>query len=319
MAAKQGRTWCGTLNHDGDEKVLGEFIEEKLKTQAIRGVYQEEEAPSTGQRHLQYAVVFKAPVRLSWLKANVCAKTHWTLANGSWDAQVKYCTKEESRVAGGLNGQFGEEPKAKGTRTDLDAVHEMVKANMAMNGSDLQRLISDAYPTQYAKYHAGINRLISLNRHTPDYSLAQLRPKQQELADILDADPDDRKIIWVYDPVGNTGKTALMRHYISQGKAVRLSGKKADMAHAYEGQRIVFFDLSRTSAETATYLYDFAEELKSGIIFSGKYDSTLKKFDAPHVVFLANTPYPEGVWSADRKQLLQWSQAPAPLFNAPKD
>lgn len=318
MVNPQGRTWCGTLNHDDDEKALGEFIEEKMKKLAVRGVYQEEVAPSTGQLHLQYALVFDKPVRLTWLKANVCPRTHWTLAKGNWDAQVKYCTKEESRRPGGLNGQFGDAP-APGARTDLDAVYEMVKANKAMNGSDLRLLIADAYPAQYAKYHHGIDRLITLNRPCPDYSLPNFRPHQQKLADILDSPADDRKIIWVYDPVGNTGKTALMKHYLTKGGAVRLSGKKADMAHAYEGERIVFFDLSRTSAETAQYLYDFAEELKSGVIFSGKYDSQLKRFDVPHVVFLANTPYPEGVWSADRKHLLQWSQPPAPMFNAPKD
>jgi len=314
--SKMGRTWCGTLHGYEPEEV--DALIEKIQKIAVRGVWQEEVTPTTGKDHLQYALSLDKPVRMAWLKANVCDKTHWTLANGAWDAQVRYCTKEESRKPGGLNGQFGAEV-APGKRSDLDAVYEMVKANVAMNVNDLQRLIADAYPAQYTKYHGGINTLIRLHRPKPDQSLPKFRPHQQELADILDAPADDRKIIWVYDPVGNTGKTALMRHYLTKGNATRLSGKKADMAHVYQGERVVFFDLSRTSAEHATYLYDFAEDLKSGCIFSGKYEGAVKHFAPPHVVFLANTPYPAGVWSEDRKHVLQWSLPPAPMFNAPKD
>jgi len=316
MAARQGRIWCGTL-HGVTGDALRAFVE-RAEGLATRGVYQEETCPETGRVHLQYALAFAQPKRMSWLKDNVCDKTHWTCANGSWEAQVRYCSKEASRKEDGLNGSWGAAP-APGKRTDLEAVHAMIKDNAEMSVYDLRKLISDAYPAEYAKYHAGLDRMIVLNRPRPDFALPALRPHQQALADLLDVPADDRKIIWVYDPIGNTGKTSLMRHYLTKGKAISLSGKVADMAHAYDGEGIVFFDLSRTSSETCAYLYDFAEKLKNGVCFSGKYDSHSKQFAPPHVVFLANFPYPEGVWSADRKLLLQWSQPLAPLFNAPKD
>jgi len=316
MMARQSRNWAGTL-HGVEGDALRAFVE-RAEGLAARGVYQEEKCPETGRIHLQFALGFSDPKRGSWMKKNVCDKTHWTACNGSWDDQVRYCTKEESRVEDGLNGSWGAAP-APGKRTDLEAVHAMIKDNAEMSVNDLRKLISDAYPGEYAKYHAGLDRMIVLNRPRPDFALPALRPHQQELADLLDVPADDRKIFWVYDPIGNTGKTSLMRHYLTKGKAISLSGKVADMAHAYDGQKIVFFDLSRTSSETCSYLYDFAEKLKNGVCFSGKYDSHTKQFAPPHVVFLANFPYPEGVWSADRKKVLQWSQPLAPVFNPPKD
>jgi len=317
--APQNRTWAGTCQLNDDDFDVPAFMKAAEAAGAVAGVYQVEKAPSTGQVHLQFALRFKNPKRMAWLKANVCTKTHWTSCNGSWADQVRYCTKEESRVDDMPNGSWGDAGVVPGTRCDLAAILEMIKSNKDKTVNDIQRLIIEAYPGQYGRNASNIIRMINLHRPLPDRTLPHFRPHQQALADLLEKDPDDRKIIWVYDPVGNTGKTALMRHYQSLGEAASLSGKVADMAYAYQGERIVFFDLSRTSAEHATYLYDFAERLKSGSVFSGKYDSGTKHFKTPHVVFLSNGPYPEGVWSADRKVVLQWSQPLAPIFNAPKD
>lgn len=93
------------------------------------------------------------------------------------------------------------------------------------------------------------------------------------------------------------------------------------MAYAYNGEPMVFFDVTRTQAEHMDHLYQFAEQLKNGIIFSSKYESGTKCFDPPHVVFFANQgPHP-GKWSADRchetvlntadKEIVPWDELPA--------
>ena len=52
------------------------------------------------------------------------------------------------------------------------------------------------------------------------------------------------------------------------------------------------------------HLYSFAEELKNGKFMSGKYESTFTLFEPPHVVFLSNSMFQEGKWSADRVYLV---------------
>jgi hypothetical protein len=49
-----------------------------------------------------------------------------------------------------------------------------------------------------------------------------------------------------------------------------------------------------------SYLASAAENFKNGMTFSGKYMSAQKNFAPPHVVFFANFPPPDGLWSEDR-------------------
>ncbi len=65
-------------------------------------------------------------------------------------------------------------------------------------------------------------------------------------------------------------------------------GKVADIAHAYDEQPIVCFDLSRTMVDHCDHVYSMIEKFKDGCIFSGKYESRTKIFDVPHVIVFAN-------------------------------
>lgn len=154
----------------------------------------------------------------------------------------------------------------------------------------------------YVKYSSGFQKLARHHQPLPPKLDLELRPWQQELNSRLLEEPDDRRIFWVRDTAGGKGKSTLMKYWIynKPEESVLLTGKIADMTHGYGGQRVVFFDLTRTQAENSDHLYSFAESLKNGVLFSPKYDSHQKTFPPPHVVFLANFPMPTGVWSADR-------------------
>ena len=62
--------------------------------------------------------------------------------------------------------------------------------------------------------------------------------------------------------------------------------KSADIKYAYEGERVVLFDLTRSQQEH--FNYEVMESVKNGTMFSGKYESKVKVYASPHVVVFAN-------------------------------
>ena len=108
-----------------------------------------------------------------------------------------------------------------------------------------------------------------------------------------------RRIYWVYDPIGNSGKSLLSSDLVATHSALRLENcKTADAAYAYNGQKLVLFDFARTSIDVINY--GLIESLKNGCIFSSKYESCMKLFDYPEVVVFANFDCPPGKFSNDR-------------------
>lgn len=127
----------------------------------------------------------------------------------------------------------------------------------------------------------------------------ELRPWQADILEIVRTDPDDRTIHWYWETVGNVGKTSLCKHLVLKHDAQMLNGKKADMAHALRDDiRVVCIDLARTSESYAPY--EAIEQIKNGLIFSGKYDSRTKVFNPPHLFVFANFPPDQAKLSADR-------------------
>jgi len=139
--------------------------------------------------------------------------------------------------------------------------------------------------------------------------LGPFRPHQQTLSDRLDLPPCDRKIIFVVDSVGNTGKTWFIKKFMSLNptSVQQLSvGKRDDIAYAIdESKRVFFFDLPRSSAEFLQYTV--LEQLKDGRIMSNKYQSRLKQLDGPvHVVVFMNERPNMSALSQDRYEIINW-------------
>lgn len=76
------------------------------------------------------------------------------------------------------------------------------------------------------------------------------------------------------------------------------NGKSQDIAHAYEHQPIVIFDIPRSQQETLNY--GILESLKDGYVLSSKYHSQMKKFPIPHVFVLSNHLPKMGALSRER-------------------
>lgn len=151
---------------------------------------------------------------------------------------------------------------------------------------------------------------IDLIYPNPIESPGEYRPYQQHLASILEDEPHPRKIIFVVDPVGNTGKSWFVRKWLSMHDELTqcLSvGKRDDIAHVVcESKRYFLFDLPRSQSE---YLqYSVLEQLKDQQIFSPKYNSKMKRIaHRPHVVVFMNEEPDRNKLSADRYQVINWN------------
>ena len=125
-----------------------------------------------------------------------------------------------------------------------------------------------------------------------------------------------RKIIWYYDPVGNTGKTELARYLIASDPVKWFCCK--DMGTSYHAATIIagaidggwnghgmILDLPR-QAENHERMYTYLEEVKDGFITSQKYAGRTMVFNRPYVIVFANWLPKVRCMSLDRWDIRQF-------------
>lgn len=140
--------------------------------------------------------------------------------------------------------------------------------------------------------------------------IEKLYPWQEELWASLQLPPDDRKIVWYHESEGNRGKTSMAKYICHKmPKSVFVSGKGADIKFAVvkaleandNELDVVIFHFVRSQEDYISYAA--IEEIKDGIFFSGKYEATMKLFNAPHIIVFANFGPNKTQLSADRWEI----------------
>lgn len=119
--------------------------------------------------------------------------------------------------------------------------------------------------------------------------------------DIISKKPDERTIHWFYEPIGSVGKTTLCKYLCVEHGAVMLTGKSNDMFHQLSKMKnikLVLVDIPRCAQEYINY--GAIEQIKNGLIFSGKYEGAQLIFNCPHVICFANEPPTITKMSMDR-------------------
>lgn len=133
------------------------------------------------------------------------------------------------------------------------------------------------------RYPSAVQECIDLFGKKPTIVDGDLRPWQLNLDALINEPADDRKIIFVVDEVGNTGKSWLTRYWFSNRDDIQMLsiGKRDDLCYAVdETKRVFCFDIPRDSMEY--FQYSVVEKLKDQILFSSKYKSCTKII--PHKV-----------------------------------
>lgn len=121
----------------------------------------------------------------------------------------------------------------------------------------------------------------------------ELRKWQKIIVDICKTEPDDRTINWFYDN-GNTGKTSVCKYIFKYHKCIIANGKANDIKHAISSYfenwgfypEIIIWTAPRVAKNYINY--GALEEIKDGLIFSGKYESNCFLMPTPHVFVFCN-------------------------------
>lgn len=124
--------------------------------------------------------------------------------------------------------------------------------------------------------------------------ITELRQWQQNTLELLEKEPDDRTIYWIWDEHGGTGKSVFAKYLCATKNAIILSGKGSDMKYGIisyiekhgAAPDIIVIDIPRSNLNFLSYTG--IEEIKNGCFFSPKYESGMCLFNCPHVVCFAN-------------------------------
>lgn len=292
------KNWCFTLNNYDDDDIqrINALVTTEPKvTYLIYG----KEVGESGTPHLQGVVSCKQKLRLLQIKNIIGGNPHLECARNI-NAAIIYCKKD------GDWEEFGTRSKGQGSRNDLEDFKEAVKGGM-LSLSEIREHHSEVY----AKYQRFC--LEYIDDHYPKVTVPnfELRPWQVTLKNLLEEPADRRKIIFVVDETGNSGKSWFAHYYtslIGETAQVMLPGRKADMAYALKPNlKILFLDAPR-SKQGEFIQYDFLEDLKNGYVFSTKYESRIKSYEPMHVVVNMNEPPDTTKLSTDRFKIINIRQ-----------
>lgn len=140
-----------------------------------------------------------------------------------------------------------------------------------------------------------------------EYKDVEWRPWQTE---ILELKNDDRTINWYWEATGNKGKSYLSKYIALTRKVIICDGKKADifnqvnmMMDKEQLPEVIICDIPRTSIDYINY--GALEQLKNGMLYSGKYEGGVCLFPPPLVICLANTAPDLTAMSEDRWNVIE--------------
>lgn len=291
MPPPRGRRWCFTINNPTPE------VYERINSvDCVYIVAGREQAPTTGTQHLQGFVIFATPHRRDRV-TTLIGQGHYELTRGTSLQAAQYCKKDGDFI------ERGDLPLNQGRRSDLqqtlDWLDEFIQSN---SRAPSEREVAMYHPHALLRYR---NFMSVAALRAPAIVLRQgeLRPWQRELETTLEGEADDRKVNFYIDEDGGKGKTWFQQYLLTKNPEevqVLGVGKRDDIAYSIdETKRIFLFNIPRDAMQFLQYT--ILEQLKDRMVFSTKYQSSMKilRF-TPHVVVFSNEQPDLSKMSRDR-------------------
>lgn len=301
----QSKNWCFTaFNNIEQYEDINNIIRRDTKQLIKYIVYQGEYTKET-KKHIQGFIQFHSKKRMEQIKKLLDDKTaHLEVMKGTPEQAREYCIKTEKD---GIKQEIFLEPKQYGDfdntterqRTDLIDIK-----NRLINGETLNNIMLDTQDEKTLRNCVQYNKTLRELQHTiqqktqrelilEKYENTIWNIKQKTIINIIDNELEQentRRINWVYDEHGNTGKTYLARYYVAQGNTYYITGgRQADILYSYEGQPIIIYDLARTYADNIEHIYTTFENLKNGFYLSTKYNTEQRIYSKqPIIIVLSN-------------------------------
>lgn len=291
------RALCFTINNPTSDDI--DFPD------YVRYAVWQKEKVST--EHIQGYMELNKPMKFGGIKKWL-PTAHLEARKGSRDQARDYCMKDDSRVAGPW--EYGSwSAGGSGARNDIAITRDLI-----MSGADKRKILYDM-PEILAKYPKFVDYCLkeAAKSNTTKVQLSTPRQWQTDVLKILEAPADPRQIVWIYDSVGGKGKTHLAKYIVGEfGAFYCRGGKTADIAYAYNYEKIVLFDYTRDHEEYVNY--GVLEMFKDGMVISPKYESVLKMTDPPHVIVFSNFEPDRSKMSADRWNVINISPCIGGIF-----
>ena len=188
MSNKPKRSYAFTSYKEDEPKFSDKFV---------YMIYQPEVCPETQRNHWQGFVIAKSPMRFTQLKDLIGDPAlHLEECKGSHEANIAYCSKEESRKEGGRVTEHGKRPRGgQGTRNDLSVYTELIKSGKSVAD------VVDAHPSAL-RYYGSLDRYRSARMGKSKFNPV-------------------RQVIMLSGPSG-CGKTRLA-HHLAGGEIMRVA------------------------------------------------------------------------------------------------
>lgn len=134
---------------------------------------------------------------------------------------------------------------------------------------------------------------------------------QLEVLDLINQEPDPRTINWFWENNGNVGKSFLAKYIAIKHKDVIIcEGKKGDIFNQINllmekeiEPRIIILDIPRVSLDFINL--GVVEQIKNGLLYSGKYEGGICLFSTPCVICFANEAPDKKKMSSDRWNIIE--------------
>lgn len=250
-------------------------------------VYQTEQCPTTGRRHIQGYAEWRNQTVFNTVKSYFADDTvHLTVARGTALDNINYCTKETTRVEGpsGLVGEPG--ANHQGNRTDLQAAQRRI-----VNHTSWQDAINDPELFQIIAKHGRWAELVYRCRpQAPPRPEITLRTWQIRCLSILHQPPIRRQILWIWSSESGTGKTTFFDYCSSQFRILP-AADYSNTLYAYDGHQIIWYDRTRsqsTNDRSVEFFYSDLEKLSNHSNHTSTKYVTCIKYIACHIVVTAN-------------------------------
>ena len=248
-----------------------------------------ERGSETQTPHLQAYLEFVRSYRYNVVRT-LLAAGYWRPARGSAKANFAYCTKSDNYI---IIGNFDREAKnAKVSERSIISALLDPKCSLQVQTS-----------AEYAKnsvYFDKITKTIACAREKEQAFLAW---KEKDLFIWQDKvlrrlfTQNERTVLWIWDKVGNAGKTFLVHYLSTVYEYLLLDGNitASDLAYFFSSTtKGVCFDVARSSRNNLDY--SALEGLKNGYLVTGKYEGRTLRFRSAKVIVFAN-------FKPDRSQL----------------